>query len=149
MTVCQVYIPVRKPLDTRPIKNVSCLCAGERCLSMTGWLLLRSSMVGQIIMGRDINITEEAVSVVSAGDWIQDSKRYQNPLKIITTERTYNTYLVQWKHSITSGLSHRCGWQSVRSSEKKDVKNRDSTVYELASQVKILNTVLKKNDVEE
>lgn len=29
------------------------------------------------------------------------------------------------------------------------VKKWDPTVYELASQVKMLNTVLKKNDVEE
>lgn len=104
-------------------------------------------MVGHSIMGRDINITEEAVSVVSAGDWIQDSKRYQNPLKIITS--TYNIYLVQWEHYITSGLSHRYGWQSIQSSENKDVKKWAPKVYELASQVKMLNTVLKKNDLEE
>lgn len=32
---------------------------------------------------------------------------------------------------------------------KKDMKKWAPTVYELASQVKMLNTVLKKNDLEE
>lgn len=62
---------------------------------MIGWLLAFEFIHGGAeYRGKDIKITEEAVSVVSAGDWIQNSKRYQNPLKIITRESNYNIYLV-------------------------------------------------------